>query len=161
MSPALTAEQLDALLVCLDSEIDEISLFIDLLEKEAVILIESESLDEIPVLAQRKEASAQQLTKLAAQREQCLRALGGAGDRSQMEELAASDDALWQAWQTLLDIAEQARGLNLRNGALIDIHLRHTQQALEGLRNAMGISDVYTAEGKAKTLSRSIPIGFG
>jgi len=152
MSPALSPSRIDELLACLDAEITEISDFIDLLEKEATILIDSVALDNIPALAEAKEASARRFAALADQREQWLRALGGPGDRAHMDDVAADDDELWQAWQTLLDVAEQARSLNLRNGALIDIHLRHTQQSLEALRAAAGISDVYTAEGKSKTL---------
>lgn len=151
----------DSLLACLDDEINEISDFIDLLEKEASILIDSESLNDIPVLTEAKEVSAIRLAGMAQRRELLLIEMGGPGDRAQMENLAASDDELWQAWQTLLDVAEQARSLNLRNGALIDIHLRHTQQSLEALRAAAGISDVYAADGKPHTLSRNTPIGVG
>jgi len=161
MSCAPSPSQIDALLDCLDAEIAEISDFIDLLEKEAAILIDSVSLNEIPALTETKEASARRFASLADQREQLLHALGGPGDRPHMDDVAATDDELWQAWQTLLDIAEQARSLNLRNGALIDIHLHHTQQSLEALRTAAGINDVYTADGKPQTLSRSAPISVG
>jgi len=161
MQPAISPPQAEALLACLDAEIAEISDFIDLLEKEAVILIDSESLDNIPALAQAKEACTQRLTSQAEQRVQLLHALGGNGDHAHMEAVAATDDELWEAWQTLLDVGEQARGLNLRNGALIDIHLYHTQQALKSLRAVTGLGDVYTASGKAKTMNRNTSISVG
>jgi len=161
MPSAPSIAQIEALLACLDSEIDEVSDFIDLLEKEATLLIDSVSLNEIPAIAQEKEVSARRFAALGDQREQLLREMGGSGDRTHMDDVAASDDDLWQAWQTLLDIAEQARSLNLRNGALIDIHLSHTQQALEALRSAAGLGDVYTADGKPKALSRSASISVG
>jgi len=125
------------------------------------MLIDSVSLNDIPALTETKEASARRFAALADQREQLLHALGGPGDRAHMDDVAATDDELWQAWQTLLDVAEQARSLNLRNGALIDIHLRHTQQSLEALRAAAGISNVYTADGKPQSLVRSAPISVG
>ena len=148
-----------SLLACLDAEITETSNFIDLLEKEAETLINSESLSDIPALAAAKEASAHKLTALATERQQLLQLPEGANSHEHMSDIAASDDDLWQAWYTVLDLAEQARSLNLRNGALIEVHLRHTRQSLEALRNATGIGDVYTADGKQHTISRATTIG--
>ena len=147
------------LLACLNAEIDETNNFIDLLEKEAEILVSSESLSEIPALTEAKEASAHQLTQLGKQRSQLLQILGGAGDRAQMDALAATDDELWTAWQILLATAEEASVLNQRNGTLISVHLRHTQQSLEALRSAAGVGDVYTADGKPHAIGRPTPIG--
>ena len=70
------------LLACLNAEIDETNNFIDLLEKEAEILVSSESLSEIPALTEAKEAIANKLTEQGRQRSQLLQTLGGAGDRA-------------------------------------------------------------------------------
>ena len=45
----------------------------------------------------------------------------------------------WRAYgSALLSKSESANEINLRNGALIDVHLRYTQQSLDALRGLGG-----------------------
>jgi len=153
------------LLTCLHAEIDTTSAYIDLLEQEAALLTDSASLDALPALTQAKQASADALITLARTRAQHMCAANNADSYARTNAAAAGDDDLWQAWHTLLDLAEQAHNLNLRNGALIDVHLRHTRQSLTALRAAMGLSELYTDSGKPQVMGnragRSMPIRTG
>jgi len=152
---------LAALLACLESEIDAVTDVIDLLEQESELLTQSTSLDALPALSQAKEAAVARLGTLAQTRAHHLNAADDADNYTRTNALAAQDDALWQAWHTLLDLGEQAHGLNTRNGALIKVHLRHTQQSLAALRAAAGAGELYTAKGKSRKLGRSMAIAAG
>jgi len=158
-----------SLRACLEAEIDATSAFIDLLEQEAELLTDSTALDTLPELTVRKQALADQLTTLARARLAHLPAVDQTNDTDtdydRTTAVAATDDALWQAWHTLLDLADQAHDLSLRNGALIDVHLRHTQQSLAALRAAIGAGSLYAADGKPRPMgykaNRSVTIGLG
>jgi len=151
----------ETLLACLNAEIDEMSVFINLLEQEAELLTNSVSLGTLPALSQAKQTSAAKLAELACARAQHLQASSNVESRTRTQALAADDDALWQAWHMLQDFTEQAHSLNLRNGALINIHLQHTEQLLHALRAATGAGELYTANGKSCPLARRVMIGAG
>lgn len=51
---------------------------------------------------------------------------------------------LAEIWQALLAKSGSANEINLRNGALIDVHLRYTQQSLEALRQIGGVGGTAT-----------------
>jgi len=152
---------LATLLACLESEIDAVAEVIDLLEQEAELLTQSTSLDALPALSQAKEASVARLHTLAQTRARHLDAADDADNYVRTNALAAKDDALWQAWHTLLDLGEEAHSLNTRNGALVNVHLRHTQQSLAALRAATGAGELYTADGKSHKIGRSAAIAAG
>jgi len=153
------------LLACLNAEIDATSAFIGLLEEEAELLTgetsSGASLATLPALTQAKQALADTLAALARTRAQHVNAANSADNHARTHAAAAEDDALWQAWHTLLNLADEAHSLNQRNGALIDLHLRHTQQSLAALRAAMGANTLYAADGRPQVMRVGVPIGAG
>jgi len=151
----------ETLLACLNAEIDEMSVFINLLEQEAELLTNSVSLDTLPAVSQAKQASADKLVELARTRAEYLQASNLADSRTRTHALAADDDALWQAWHILQDLTEQAHSQNLRNGTLIKLHLHHTGQSLHALRAATDAGELYAANGKACPITRRMMIGAG
>ena len=56
----------------------------------------------------------------------------------------------YRIWQALLTKSASANEINMRNGALIDVHLRYTQQSLDALRNinGVGVATTYDAHGR-------------
>jgi len=51
-------------------------------------------------------------------------------------------------WQGILDLAERARQLNNTNGELIQMKLRHNQQILTVLSNAVNQANLYGPDGQ-------------
>jgi len=151
----------DTLLASLPAEIDAVSTFIALLEQEAALLTNSTALDDLPALTEAKQTAAHALQVLVEARVRQLHLPAGADPRARMDELAEQNDALKHAWHTLVNLGHQAHTLNTRNAALIDVHLRHTQQSLHALRTSAGMTEVYTARGKTRRVHRSTAIAAG
>ncbi|WP_195830741.1 flagellar export chaperone FlgN, partial [Bordetella pertussis] len=65
---------------------------------------------------------------------------------------AAAHPELGPLWQALQANAAQAREHNQRNGTLIAVNLRHTQESLDALRQAAGTgaAATYDAQGRGK-----------
>jgi len=149
------------LLASLNAEIDAMSAFIHLLEQEAALLTDSTALDTLPALTQTKQSAAHTLQTLMRTRVQQLHLPSDAAPAARMDELACQHEAIKQAWQTLLDLGQRAHKLNVRNGTLIDVHLRHTQASLDALRTSTGVTEVYTACGKTRRIQRGTVIAAG
>lgn len=150
-----------SLQACLQAEAQAVEQFTALLEDEAVALTERPAFDELPALTESKNRIAQRLAELAAQRNNVLREMGLASDQAGTEAAVARHPALEPAWRSLLAGVAHARELNLRNGALIDTHLRHVQHSLDSLRAATGLGNLYDAHGRSHKIAGGKPIAAG
>jgi len=101
-------------------------------------------------LIETKTGLANRLAALAQAREDYLARQGTGGGKAGMEAWLArnGDPALWAAWQSLLELATEARELNRLNGKLIGLHMSHNQQAFAALMSATDRAMVYGPDGQ-------------
>lgn len=137
------------LLSHLTEERGAIEAFLELLDQEVEMLAQG-NFAALPALTKRKEQLADQIALLDLEREQQQVALGYPADHDGAHAAAlAGGENLQQAWQALLESAEQARERNHRNGVMIHTHLDYTRQSINFLR-ACGQS-LYGPDGQHKT----------
>jgi len=124
--------------------------FVALLEREQGMLVENRT-DQLLELSGQKSSDALSLNKLAESRHTLLQ-----HDIPQLTR-AAIDDWLTKhhakslpVWHDIVSLTERARELNQINGQLIQSKLRHNQQALTVLSNAVNQSALYGADGQAR-----------
>lgn len=137
------------LLAALAAERAALLNFTALLEQEQGMLVEN-STDQLLELSERKSTDAVSLNKLAEMRRDLLRQnipqpLGIDAVRTWLK--IHSPDGL-SAWQEILALAERARQLNNTNGELVQMKLRHNQQTLTVLSNAVNKANLYGPDGQ-------------
>jgi len=137
---------------CLRQEAAEVAQFADLLEAEALAVAENHSPGQLQSLTEGKLAGARRIQELGERRDALLAELGLPAGHGGADLAAAADPEVGAAWTRLLELSDRARELNLRNGALIDTHLRHTRRSLDLLREIAGIANVYDAKGRARSI---------
>lgn len=125
-------------------------------EQEALRLGNDETLLE---LVEQKTGIADELTRLATQRNATLGKAGLPPDRPGIEawltqktaESPAHDSRIELAalWDELMTLVAEARDLNRLNGDLIQIRMRHNSQALAALLGASQPLGLYGADGLA------------
>jgi flagella synthesis protein FlgN len=126
--------------------------FIGLLESEQAILT-GEDTTPLLELANIKSKAASQLTGLIAARRNLMQADGGADMESWLGRRAPELQAVWQE---IRQLAERAQQLNSINGELIQVRMRHNQQALTVLHNATSDSaGLYGRDGQPNLASGS------
>src|SRR5690606_17133056 len=142
----------DSLLDCLVRETALVSEFSVLLEAETQALVNREAFDQLPGLAQQKEELALRLAALSDHRDSLLARLGLPAGHEGTSQAAAQDARLSDAWQALLAGAANARDLNDRNSALVEVSLRYTRQSLDALRELSGVATAgtYDAHGRGR-----------
>lgn len=125
------------LLRLLREETAAIEAFLAVLAQEEGSLLAGQ-FDELPALTGRKSELLTQIAALDQQRESMQQAQGLPSGRAGADAAAAAGgEAVQQAWQALLERAEQASLHNRRNGTTVYTHLDFTQQAL-GVLKASG-----------------------
>jgi len=137
----------DALLRCVDQQSALVREFIQTLEEESALLLDSTPNEALEALTQRKNDYAQRLGELDRERAERLGRLGFASDRDGVEAAIFAHPSLREAFDTLLDLAAQASELNRRNGQIIDIFIASNRRALDTLHGLMG-EDLYDAKGR-------------
>ncbi len=133
------------------AEAGVVTAFVALLKEEQEVLTAGNA-DALPGIAERKTATAQQLTPLAAARNAELSRQGLAADRAGMEAWLAShpgDRTVKQSWEKLQALTAEAKELNRLNGELIRLRMQHNTQLLETLLAATHRQDLYGADGQA------------
>jgi flagellar biosynthesis protein FlgN len=137
------------LLAALSDERVAVRDFVELLQHEQRLLTEND-IEPLLVLAEQKSAHAIKLNELA---EVCRRMLGkiipsldSAAIQAWLEVNSREGLAMWQEVRAL---AEQAKQLNNINGELIQMKLRHNQQALAALSGAVNQASLYGADGQS------------
>lgn len=137
--------------------------FVTLLESEQNALTTGQT-DQLLPLAERKTLAVQELNQLADGRRKMLAAQGvasdeGAGVEAWLQAHAAGSVAIWRDIRVL---AARAGETNRQNGQLIQIRLRHNQQALSVLRNAANsASGLYGPDGQPQLRPTGRTLGSG
>jgi flagella synthesis protein FlgN len=139
-------------------EISAVRRFIAALEHEQQFLIDGD-IDGLLPLAEEKNQLAKQLSALAERRQQALTAIGNTPPTMAAWLATLSDPAPGAAWQTLLDLAAQARELNSLNGKLIAERMRHNQQSLAILLAAGDNAALYGPDGQTRTAGGGRALG--
>ncbi len=136
------------LLAALTAEHAALQDFINLLEREQGLLVENHT-DQLPELAEQKSVRAVNLNELAESRRNLLRknipALSVEAIQAWLEVRSAECLAIWNKIRML---AERAQQINRTNGELIQMKLRHNQQSLTVLSNAVNKANLYGPDGQ-------------
>jgi len=139
------------LLDCLREEDAVIVEFTSLLEDESTALSGRQSFEALQAITDRKNEYAARLGGLSHRRDTLQEELGLPAGHEGTEAAVARHPELAESWQTLLAHSAKAAAINERNGSLIDMHLRYTEEALETLRNvgAGAAGNLYTSQGRS------------
>ena len=136
------------LLAALTAELVALQDFISLLEREQGLLMENHA-DQLLELAEQKSVRAVNLNELAESRRNLLRknipALSVESIHAWLEIHSAKSLTTWKKIRTLADRAQQ---ITHANGELIQMKLRHTQQSLTVLSNAVNTANLYGPDGQ-------------
>jgi flagella synthesis protein FlgN len=140
----------------LPEEQQVMTLLLDLLKQEQLLLVSADTDSLIEVTAQ-KTALVGNMTALAASRHLALGAAGFAAQETGMPtwiaECGNNNDAI--LWRQVLDLTREAKEMNRINGMLIGKQMMHTQNALNALRpNAQG-AGVYGPNGQTSNAAAS------
>ena len=128
--------------------------FAAILEAETEVLVGPGDIDALHDITERKSGIAHKLVELSQTRDALLAEIGLPAGHAGTEQAAAQHPQLAGVWQALLSKSESANEINLRNGALIDVHLRYTQQSLDALRGLGGgpaSTSTYDAQAAARS----------
>lgn len=132
----------------LQDEHDAMRDFVALLEREQSALIENQS-DAVLALAEQKSERALHLHELIEARNTLFKQrYKGLPPAAIQQELQSKDPHSWNLWLQLRDYAERAQHLNQTSGELIQLKMRHNQQALAVLNNASNQANLYGANGQ-------------
>ncbi|MGB6006915.1 flagella synthesis protein FlgN [Castellaniella sp.] len=138
---------IDALLQCVDEQSELLNDFIQVLEAEGALLLETPSNEALGALTMRKNDYARRLGELDQTRAATLVSMGQADDRASIDTVCALHPDLRPAFDTLFERVAQASALNQDNGQILKAFMEHNQQALDTLRGLMG-QDLYDARGR-------------
>jgi len=134
----MTMNPVDSLQACMRQEDALITEFSAILEEETEVLVGPGNVGALQAITERKSRVAQQLVDLSGTRDGLLAEIGLPIGHAGTEQAAVLHPQLSGIWQALLTKSASANEINLRNGALIDVHLRYTQQSLDALRDVNG-----------------------
>ena len=122
--------------------------FLSLLEREQEMLVENLT-DPLLELSEKKSTDALGLNQLAETRRSLLRKNIPVFSVEAIHAwLHAHSPEGLVVWQEILALAERARQLNHTNGELIQMKLRHNQQTLAVLSNAVNKANLYGPDGQ-------------
>ncbi|MFY2019783.1 flagella synthesis protein FlgN [Achromobacter dolens] len=140
----------ESLQACMKQEDALITEFSAILEEETKVLVGPGNVDALHDITERKGNIAQQLVDLSHTRDGLLAEIGLPAGHAGTEQAAVQHPQLSDVWQALLAKSASANEINMRNGALIDVHLRYTQQSLDALRQIGGLggTSTYDAQGR-------------
>lgn len=136
------------LLAALTVEYAALLNFVALLEREQGMLVENRT-DRLLELSEQKSTDALSLNELAETRRSLL--------QKKIPEFSVDTIHAWLAahnpqglavWHKVLALAERAQQLNRTNGELIQMKLRHNQQSLAVLSNAVNKANLYGPDGQ-------------
>ena len=140
----------ESLQACMKQEDALITEFSSILEEETKVLVGPGNVDALHDITERKGNIAQQLVDLSHTRDGLLAEIGLPAGHAGTEQAAVQHPQLSDVWQAMLAKSASANEINMRNGALIDVHLRYTQQSLDALRQIGGLggTSTYDAQGR-------------
>ena len=122
--------------------------FVALLEREQRMLVENLT-DKLIELSEQKSTAALGLKELAQARRALLeKNIPKLNFDSIQTWLGADCPEGLPIWQKALNLAKRSQQLNLTNGELIQMKLRHNQQSLAVLSNAVNKANLYGPDGQ-------------
>lgn len=137
-----------ALLAALNAERAALLSFVALLEREQGMLVENNA-EQLLELSEKKSTEAIRLNELANIRRTLLKKyLPQLGVEAIRNWLSANNPESLSVWKEILVLAERAAQTNRTNGELIQMKLRHNQQALTALSNAANKANLYGPDGQ-------------
>jgi flagella synthesis protein FlgN len=151
----------DRLTATLRAEAETLQLFQSLLDAEQQAILDS-NIEALEKLTQSKLELIEHLNCHAAERQHHIIALGIHADRAGIQQWAdTAGQSAKDAWAALLKAAEAAQQANQVNGALIQTHLQHNQQALSALLAAANQASLYGPDGQKKNAPNGTSTGRG
>jgi len=123
--------------------------FVDVLVHEEQLLIEGQA-DALLPLAEEKNQRYRQLQKINDDRTRLLARLGQQPSDAVIRALCQDAPAALAAWDTVLELAREARDRNQRNGVLIVERMQHNQAALSTLLAAANQPQLYGPDGQSR-----------
>ncbi|HEX5362689.1 MAG TPA: flagellar protein FlgN [Gallionella sp.] len=137
-----------ALLTALSAELSALQAFVTLLEREQNMLMDNQT-DQLIELAEQKASDAIKLNQIAESRIGLLQQHIPLLNAKTIESwLSQNQPEALPIWQVISDRTQHALQLNQTNGELIQMKLRHNQQALTVLSNAVNKVGVYGRNGQ-------------
>lgn len=122
--------------------------FVALLQREQDMLTENLT-DQLIELSGQKSKQAMRLNQLAETRRTLLQnSIPQLSVTAIQALLKTHSPTVLTAWREVLSLAGQAQQLNNINGELIRMKLRHNQQALSALSNAVNKANLYGSNGQ-------------
>ncbi|MDR2838561.1 MAG: flagellar protein FlgN, partial [Azonexus sp.] len=148
---------MDELAALTRREIALIGRFIEQLNDEQTALRQANP-EPLPGIAAAKVDLVDQLNALETERRAALGVSGENETRGAMENWLAANPAqrqLARDWQTLLDLAREAKELHRLNAGLITLHLQQTADALHILDSRRAADALYGNDGQTTSPSGS------
>jgi len=140
--------QVAELLATLTDELRAANAFVVLLQQEQRLLTENET-DQLLRLAEQKSSQAIKLNNLATHRRSLLeRTIPDLSVNAIQTWLTDNSPEGLALWQQIRVLAEQSQQINHINGELIQMKLRHNQQSLATLSQAVHKADLYGPDGQ-------------
>lgn len=137
-----------ALLTALSAEHTALLGFIALLEREQGMLMDNQT-DHLIELAERKASDALRLNQIAESRRDILQQhIPELNNQTIQSWLNNNQAEALPIWLAISELTQRAQQLNQTNGELIQMKLRHNQQALTVLSNAVNKAGVYGRNGQ-------------
>jgi len=103
----------------------------------------------LTALSQSKLKQIDHLNRLATERLDRITSLGFAANRHGMDQCAKTMGvSALETWRSILALTSEAHQANQINGALIQTHLQHNQQALAALLAATNRASLYGSDGQ-------------
>ncbi|MDM0074644.1 flagellar protein FlgN [Variovorax sp. J2P1-59] len=150
---------MNTMLLYLHAEKSCVEEFLTVLETEEQAMSNGR-FGELASISEQKIQLLDRIAELDRQRETAQAALGfEPGAAGADAAAAAGGEATRQAWTALLELAERARALNLRNGSIVYTHLDFTQKALHFLQSSVQL--FYGPDGVRKTSSNGTRLAMG
>jgi flagella synthesis protein FlgN len=133
---------------CLSNEIGLVKRFLDVLDDEARALAQTDNNSMLVASTRQKNQFADRLAEAASLRNAILAKLGFSSGKAGLDEAAKQDPSIKGVCDELFSLAEQARGLNIENGTVIEMYLEQNQRAIQALRTLASDSGLYNAKGQ-------------
>lgn len=140
----------DSLEHILQLELDNIRLFLELLEHERDLLAAG-NLDDLALLVADKDRLIDQFARLDMRRNRFLHAAGlpeGAQGMNAWMSVSNEASAVAHDWEELLGLADLAKQLNQTNAIITSSWLQYTRRTLNALHSAAGHPPLYNTKGQ-------------
>jgi len=142
-------QELQRIVLLLEAESSQLKKFLDLLEREEVVLVSGDTDSLLPITKEKNDRY-RQLQHLHDDRSMLVSRFGhGKGD-SAIRSLCARMPKALERWDEVLSLAAYAKERNHINGQIIAKHMQQSQAALSVLLSAANHPQLYDAGGHSR-----------